>query len=450
MILLRFRFPLRLGVSYWDEKTEEKIRKRDRYLELFLFHFERLKLFRQIHPDRWPTETETFPKPLCRLGHWVSIIRRRAKVGTLLLHRVKLLRTLGFSWEGENERRWQRNVERVREVMIAFPDAWKKKVGPSLLKWFHINRRELEAGRLSDFRAAKIKELDGLHVPVDEWRTAYDHLVVFRKQHPNRWPSQKMEFPKGYALGRWCHRQIQASRMGLLAKERARLLHNLGLPLEGGLGIEHWLKRLHTLKAFRRKHPTRWPGKKECFPPRNPLGIWFHLQQGRFQKGKLEADKIRHLNRLGRDWHKPVLRTFDRSWQERYEKLAAFRHRYPDRWPRNIAGESPETERELADWCRQVRHEHNKGILSAERSHRLQQLGFPFDARLELWRLRQEEMKRWLHAHAGRWPSLKAADRKEKRMANWYYFQKRQKLPQECNQLLSQLGVRPRRNPVST
>ena len=122
---------------------------------------------------------------------------------------------------------------------------------------------------------------------------------------------------------------------------------------------------LKDLLAFKRKHghcsvPTR------C--PENPaLGRWVAAQRYNRRIDNLSKSQIRELDRIGFVWS-----SGDHSWNKAFQVLQTFKKKHghcdvPRDWPQRQT---------LANWVHNQRHKRRKGKLSAEKTRKLDGLGF--------------------------------------------------------------------------
>jgi hypothetical protein len=170
-------------------------------------------------------------------------------------------------------------------------------------------------------------------------------LKQFRAHHKDRWPFTAEEFPKGNRLGRWFHEQRLRNKRGTLKKPLASLLRSIGFPFREKVlkRSELWCLRFEELKAFRKRHPKRWPSKSEKPSRENVLGAWCHAQSSKRDTGRLSRERISLLDSLGFEW-----RPKDAIWMRHYLDLSRFFRLHPGRKPR--ADSASAAERALAAW----------------------------------------------------------------------------------------------------
>lgn len=134
---------------------------------------------------------------------------------------------------------------------------------------------------------------------------------------------------------------------------------------QAGRQEECWQKMCRALAAFKARH-------KHCNVPTNGagnrrLGRWVATQRYRRKIGRLTEQQVRALDRLGFVWAPG-----DVAWERMFRELTAFKRKFghanvPSHWPAN---------ENLASWVANQRHRRKMGLMSAERVHRLEALGF--------------------------------------------------------------------------
>lgn len=131
------------------------------------------------------------------------------------------------------------------------------------------------------------------------WEKQYKILIEFRSEHPDRWPSQLEEYPKGNNLGVWCSSQRVIFKRGKLAQERIQLLSEIGFPFEKAARENAWMKQYGFLVRFREENPDRWPSTFEKYPKGNNLGVWFNKQKHLYNKDRLLPERVEKLKKIG-------------------------------------------------------------------------------------------------------------------------------------------------------
>ena len=254
------------------------------------------------------------------LGNWVRTQRGRRRRGQLSQEQIRILDELGFCW----------GVRR---------------------KAFQPKARMTEA-----------------EINQATWESMYEVLVAYQQAHGHcRVPLSTRDHS---SLTRWLIGQRSARRKGKLSAERVRRLDELGFSWDvqaelERLNRERWESMYKNLVAYRRAHghcrvsvsPKEW----------SSLGMWVGRQRVARREGKLSAERVLRLEKLGFVWE---------LWEERWEKMFTALAKYkkahgncdvPGSWPENP---------ELSSWVVMQRTINRKGILRPERKERLEALGF--------------------------------------------------------------------------
>ncbi|MFI5095526.1 MAG: helicase associated domain-containing protein [Candidatus Acidiferrales bacterium] len=151
-----------------------------------------LKDYRKEHPGEWPLWSYVAPDGL-RLGMWCQNQRGFRKRGALARERVLRLVAIGFPWKAARR-----------------TATWERVLGV---------------------------------------------LRQYRRTHPDGWPAEK-DIANRVQLQKWCRRQREQHKKGLLSRDRAKRLESIGFewqPYDAA-----WEKGFRTLKLYRDRHPDRW------------------------------------------------------------------------------------------------------------------------------------------------------------------------------------------------
>ena len=182
---------------------------------------------------------------------------------------------------------------------------------------------------------------------------------------PKRWDEYS-------SLGQWCLSQRQARKNEGLSQERITQLDEVGFvwdPLESA-----WEEMFGGLLDYKKRFgdcnvPISWTENPQ-------LGKWCSRQRGFFKTGRLTLDRIQRLERVGFAWD-----PLEATWEQRFQELVEYNECFgncnvPTRWRENPA---------LGNWCGAQKKLHNSGSLSAERTARLEEIGFVWGAAEAAW-----------------------------------------------------------------
>ncbi|NJM55433.1 MAG: hypothetical protein HC841_05540 [Verrucomicrobiae bacterium] len=223
-----------LGFSWSSENSDL------RWMEMF----ERLKQYLALKGD---ADVPALWDGDVKLGAWVSAQRQRRKQGQIPDEQIRLLDSLGFTWQHRERGSWE---DRLAEVA-----AFKAKHGhceiplntpenPKLGRFVNSMRTKRNSGRLSADRIAKLDALgfawessrtaevggDGI---IASWKKRFDELLGFKEANGDcKVPA---DWAKNPPLGRWVSQQRSMKKAGKLHPKREEMLNEIGFDW-GGTG----------------------------------------------------------------------------------------------------------------------------------------------------------------------------------------------------------------------
>jgi hypothetical protein len=202
---------------------------------------------------------------------------------------------------------------------------------------------------------------------IDKWEAGYAALLKFKDREGHCIVSQK-HVEDGYRLGQWVAMQRQAKSD--LTEARLIRLNEIGFVWDPY--IVKWEAGYAALLKFKER-------EGHCRVPTNliedgyRLGQWVAVQ--RQAKPDLTEDRLRRLDELGFVWN-----VLEEQWESGYVALVKFK----DREGHCIVPDKHRVEGyRLGQWVTSQRQA--KPALTEDRLRRLDELGFIWDARSELW-----------------------------------------------------------------
>ena len=261
-----------------------------------------------------------------RLANWAVSQRRARRKRRLSAERVRKLDALGFPWDvASKEARW--------EAKFAALAAYRREHGncfvpvatgdhARLAQWILTQRRARYQGKLSAERARRLDEL-GFSWEVSgmesKWETQYEALVAYRRTHGDCLVPLTGDHAR---LARWAETQRRGRRKAALSAERIRRLDELGFVWDVQRQREQteqaaWESMYEALSAYQRAHGRGGiPYSKDGIP----LWQWAVSQRVARRAGRLSAERIRRLNRLGFIWDRQ-----HEQWKKMFAALARYR-----------------------------------------------------------------------------------------------------------------------------
>ena len=167
--------------------------------------------------------------------------------------------------------------------------------------------------------------------------------------------------------------QRKLKKKGQLKKNRQRRLEALGLDWKTSARTSlAWERRYQQLQEFNRRFghshvPAEWAENRA-------LGGWVVKMRRLRKKGRLSADRIRRLNRIGFVWEPLKKRRIkhDAIWSQWLEKLIAFRQKN-GHW---CVPTDQRRYHRLRIWMDNQRINYHEGSLSAKRIRQMEKAGF--------------------------------------------------------------------------
>ena len=256
--------------------------------------------------NRWPKASEDFPKDN-RIGLWANRQRDLRERGELDAARVGALTKAGFDWNKIDARgmHWDEQfgylVEFRRRNKNEWPIAREEFPRNNRLGlWVWRQRQAFAAGTLPKARVAQLEKIGFPFELPDSWEEHLKNLRLYRAKNPNRWPKAREEFPKGNRLGLWCHLQRCAYKAGNLDADRAASLEKVGF--QWSIKEVSWNRFFEALKEYKKSNPKKWPVLQATALKDRRLIAWCSIQRSKHRAGRLEADQVAQLEKLGFRW----------------------------------------------------------------------------------------------------------------------------------------------------
>lgn len=299
-----------------------------------------------------------------KLSSWVSVQRNMFKKNKLSKERIERLEELGFVWDP---------ISNVWEEMFTELCKFKQENGhcnilrnssrvPGLGNWVSHQRALFKKGTLSPARIQRLQKIGLKLDPYEnQWESMAAELYQFKKENGHCNVSQKSE--KNSELARWVCRQRNTYKKGFLTQERISRLEQLGLTWN--VINETWESLYKELVAF--KNDVGHCNVPQFFPTSPKLGVWVARQRDHYRQGKLLAERIDKLQKIGFCWD-----PYNAVKEEMFEALCDFQKEnghcnVPARYQKDM---------KLGRWIERQRQSYRSGKLSREQKERFEKLGF--------------------------------------------------------------------------
>jgi len=322
-----------------------------------------------------------------KLSQWVSTQRKAKTEGKISKERMEKLNAIGFVWTPFKDS-WANNYAMLVEFVnknghCDVPLNWPE--NPQLSEWFFRQRKQKNAGKLSQERIEKLSKLGFDWNPLETyWNEMYEKLVEYKSIHGNC--NVPINWFENSQLGRWVSGQRKAKKEDKLGEERIKQLTKIGFIWDSL--VQAWEENFAALLQYKNMYgdcnvPNKWD--------KNPtLGIWVQHQRQNKKKGKISKEYIERLNKLGFVWE-----LLDTSWEEMFIALI----KYKDENGHCNVPQRDLNNKQLGRWVRTQRKAKPDGKLSQERIQRLETLGFIWDTLETSWEQMFKSLVQYKNKH---------------------------------------------------
>jgi superfamily II DNA or RNA helicase len=305
-----------------------------------------------------------------QLRWWVSTQRSFYAKGTLEADRQRRLESLpGWTWEVKAEQ-WEEGFRHLKDYVDQFGDSRvpiSYTVGSYKLGvWVKIQRRGHAKGSLEADRERRLESLPGWswYPRADQWEEGFGRLQDYVDQFGDaRVPIAYTV--DGYQLRAWVTKQRSFYAKGTLEADRQRRLESLPGWTWGARG-DWWEEGFGRLQDYVDQFgDARVPiaytvdGYK--------LGVWVRTQRANQASGILAADRQHRLEAVpGWLWDPRA-----DKWEEGFSQILDYVERHGDAL---VPQEFTVDGHNLGGWVSKQRGSYAKGLLSSDRTRRLQDL----------------------------------------------------------------------------
>jgi len=307
-----------------------------------------------------------------RLGIWQGNLRKHYKKGELSPDRIRRLEEIGFTWdllEEQFEKGFQETLlykESTGNPNV--PAHYKTAEDFHLGAWQNTQKICYKKGILSPDRSKRLEEIGFTWDLLEEqFKKGFQETLLYKKNTGNPNTPQSYKTPEGYWLGIWQGTQRGLYKKGELSPDRIRRLEEIGFTWD--LLEEQFEKGFQETLHY--KESTGNPNVPARYktPEGYRLGDWQSHQRGNYKKGGLSPDRIRRFEEIGFTWD---------LLEEQFEKGFQETLLYEESTGNPNAPQSYKTPEgfHLGAWQNTQRICYKKGILSPDRSKRLEEIGF--------------------------------------------------------------------------
>ena len=318
-----------------------------------------------------------------KLSSWVAHIRKLWKEGKLSQERIKQLESLSFTiidHDAVKKETWEKMFSSLCEYKkikghCKVPQGWTE--NPELAHWVSSQRQMKRKNRLKSDYLRRLNEIGFIwHAREDLWEKRFTELLEFKKIYdycdvPKDWS----ENPK---LGTWVNNQRRNKKKGILSSERIRRLDEIGFLWD--IIDSGWEDNYTELSKYYKIYghtdvPINWHENPQ-------LGKWVSYQRSKRRRNQLSESPIVRLDNIKFNWNPRDKRN------DMYSSLLEYKHLYGDcNVPRGWQANP-----ELSNWVNRQRRQYKAGQMDKEHIRKLEEIGFLWDIRQNIWEERFSEL----------------------------------------------------------
>lgn len=318
-----------------------------------------------------------------RLGWWVTWQRELHGKGELDAEREQRLCAMPhWTWDVKADQ-WEEGFSKLLEYAEQHGEAAPLMTGRigdfNVGSWVKVQRRNFDAGSLSEDRRTRLEALPGWSWDpfTERWEEGFRRLTDYLAKCGDA-RVLRLHQVDGFNLGAWVKKQRSASSSGGLSVNRRSRLEALPGWSWDPL-TDQWENGFRRLSEYVKDRGTaRVP--RMCLVDGFNLGSWVHVQRQKYTDGRLESDRQQRLETLpGWQWNALI-----DKWEEGFRHLIVYVTQHGNagvpRWNETDDGYR------LGAWINTQRNYFKTGNLGPDRQDRLEKLpGWTWDRRADQW-----------------------------------------------------------------
>lgn len=247
-----------------------------------------------------------------RLGEWQRTHKRSYKTGVMPPDRSKRLNEIGFKWEmfgAQSKKEWDfwyaltLKYQDENDTPNA-PTKYTTSDGYKLGKWQVRQKESYSKKNLSLDRVKRLKDIGFVWNKHDEqFEKGFQKTLDFKKQHGNPNAPLNYKTHDGYSLGPWQSAQSIKYYKKKISQERIKRLEKIGFIWRRQIKLnELFEKGLRFTLEYKEQFGKPDAPIKYKTPDGYSLGAWQCYQRIAYKKGKLPAERVKRLERIGFKW----------------------------------------------------------------------------------------------------------------------------------------------------
>ena len=227
------------------------------------------------------------------------------------------------------------------------------------------------------------------------WDHYFSEASIYYAEHGNLRVPVEYSTSAGLNLGSWVQLQRlvrNGKRIGNLSEQQIQRLDGVGMIWDERTELA-WKRGLEHAKAYFKEHGNLLISFKYKSPDGFLLGQWVAVKRRERTGGALSEDKIRQLDALGMAWN-----AVSAKWERGYAEAVAYYEKYADlEVPTKHITKSG---LKLGSWISYQKDAYQKGLLSSEQIHRLEQIGMNWGERnYRRWMEQYHAAERYYQKH---------------------------------------------------
>ncbi len=314
------------------------------------------------------------------LAQWLVVQRQKYREGVLSEERIQLLNAVGMVWSFDT---WEQFFEAAKrfyeanrhlDIQVGYitPDGLK------LGRWFRSMRNMHREGTLSE---DKEKLLESIGMKWDSqimrnWLEKYRLAKRYYEEHGDLIIKVKYIAPDGTHLGTWISTQRTHYNDGTLTDEQIELLEKIGMVWNRD--DSRWESSYSYAVRYVESGGDINALPEEYLIDDFNLTRWIRAQRDRKKQGKMSADRVKKLEKLGLRWE-----VYESFWNNGFQHAR-------DYYLTNGTLLTP-NDYECSDgfkldaWLRNQRTRYKTGSLSVEKIEKLESIGMIWEPEKLRW-----------------------------------------------------------------
>ncbi|MFZ4440528.1 MAG: Helicase associated domain protein [Syntrophales bacterium] len=255
--------------------------------------------------------------------------------------------------------------------------------GYFLSYWQREQRKKYKNGKLSSEGIARLEKIGFKWVMLeDQFEKGFQKTLLYKESSGNPNAPRTYKTAEGYSLGTWQNNQRTKYWNGELSPDRIKPLEEIGFKWE-----KQEKKFVEKFDRFEKGFQETLHYKESKGNPNAPqiyktaegysLGAWQNSQKKKYSNGKLSADQIKRLEKIGFTWKEKIIEEpFEKGFLETllYKEITG----NPNAPQIYITAEGYS----LGAWQNNQKKKYSSWRLSPDRTKRLEDIGFKWEDKI--------------------------------------------------------------------